>query len=316
MVRSMRSGPRDGSRPRALFRAAPLFAASCVLSVAGLFGHGGIDEVVVELDRLIAENPEEAALYLRRGELQRSRGEWEPARRDFERARQLEPGLHLVDLYTGRLWLESGEPARALEALDRFLRTKPGDPFALRLKGRALIAEGHPLEAVAVLDLALASHAVAAIDPDPEIFAARAQALAAAEGEANLDRALQGLEEGLAQLGGPVSLEIVALSLEEESGRSEAALRRLERLAQTSPRPEAWLLRRGELLETVGRLDEAARTYRAALTSIEGLPAAKRATAGFQDMESRIRSALARLGAITMGRPDSTPSTTCAGGSS
>ncbi len=310
----MRSGRREGSLRRSLLRAAPLFALSCLISVAGLFGHGGADEVIGQLDRLIAKSPGEAALYLRRGELQRSRGEWEAALRDFERARQLEPGLHLVDLYTGRLWLESGEPARSLEALDRYLQARPADPFALRLKGRALLAEGHLLEGAAVLDLALASHAAAGIDPDPEIFAARARALAAAGGEANLDRALQGLEEGLAQLGGPVSLEIVALTLEEGSGRSEAALSRLERLARTFPRPEAWQVRRAELLEMAGRLDEATGSYRAALTGIESLPAAKRATSGFQDLESRIRSALARLGAIPMGRPDPMHSATDAGG--
>ena len=103
---------------------------------------------------------------------------------------------------------------------------------------------------------------------------------------------LEGAREGL-----PVNLPSVqeilaAIDLEEQLGRHEAALRRIDRLIAQSPRNPAWLARRGELLERMGETAEAKASYAKALAAIEARPAAQRSqrTAA---LERRLRAALA-----------------------
>ncbi len=271
-------------------------AAALVLGTSvetRLWSHAGIDEQIARVDELIAAQPNTANLYIRRGELHRVHRDWPAAEGDFLKALALDPDLLIAEMCLGRLKLETGKPDQAKPYLDRYLKKRPTDAEALSIRGRALMALGQPLPAAEDLTRAIEG---GNREPRPEQYLERARALQAA-GPEYLPRAIQGLDEGRARLGDPVTLQLLAIDLEIERGGFEAALKRVDELAKQSVRQEPWLIRRATILEAAGRKGEARDSYRQALTAIETLPSARRGTKAVAQLESEARAAIQRLDA-------------------
>jgi len=256
------------------------------------YAHPGLDEQIADLTRRIATSPQDAHLYLERGEVHRIHCDWAAARQDFDHAQELEPGLTEVDLARGRMLLDADRVADAAAPLERYVATNPGDPEGLALLARVRIAQDRPLEGAALLDRAIAD--LDGSRGHPEYYLARARALAAA-GPAHVDDAIAGLDEGLVALDHPVTLELLAIEIEEGRGRHAAALTRVDRLAAAAERKETWLIRRGEILETAGRFDEARASYRDTLKAIDSLPARRRANPAVTRLVDEATTALERL---------------------
>ena len=194
--------------------------AALLAMVAPAAAHAPIETQIADLTRRLAAAPANAAratLHLRRGELQRLLGRPAFAEADYESARRLDPDLAAVDLGLGLLRLETGRPAAALAALDLFLARRPGDPEGLAARARACARLGRHLEAAGDFSAAIARSG-ARRPPSPDLYIERARALVSA-GDAWLDAALAGLEEGLDHLGHPVSLALLAADLERRVGR-------------------------------------------------------------------------------------------------
>lgn len=238
--------------------------------------HDAIVDQIATLDHRIEKNPADATLYLRRGELRRMRAQWTEARDDYESARRIDPGLAAVDLCLGRMWIEAGDPARATAPLDRFLARRPDDPDALVTRARARLALGRHLEAADDFTRAISRYR-GARGPEPDCYLERARALRAA-GAGHVEQALRGLDEGLARLGQPVTLQLLAIDLEIESKNYDAALARLDRAAAPARRRESWLVRRADILERAGRLPEARQAYAQALAEVDALAGRRRGT--------------------------------------
>src|SRR5437016_11278382 len=94
-------------------------------STARAAAHGAIDEQIATLASQIEEDPQNAALHLKRGELHSYHRDWDAAMADYERAAQLDPTLAGVDLARGKTLLHAGSPARANRGLDRCLAEHP-----------------------------------------------------------------------------------------------------------------------------------------------------------------------------------------------
>jgi len=257
--------------------------------------HAGIDEEMRHVDALIAEGPRDAVLVLRRGELHRIRGDYAAARADFERARRLDPDLAAVDLCLGKMMIDAGRPAEALRALDRFLAREPGHAGALAARGRARLALRDAAAAARDFTRAI-DRAPGNSPPPPDLYLDRARALASL-GDARVDEAIRGLDDGIARLGDPVSLELYAIDLEARRRRVDAALARLDRIAARSPRKEVWLAQRGRILEGAGRHEEARDAYTRALARLDEGPAPRRNARASLRLESEVRAALTRLAA-------------------
>lgn len=274
-------------------RVAPALAVAA-LSWSLAAGHAELQVVIDELDQRIAADPRNADLYLRRGEMHRLHRDWPAALADYERAATLDPSLHEVDLFRGRMYLDAEQPREALAAFDRFLAARPGDVRALVHRAEARVrlgdAEGGAGDYTAAIEGLLREGR----SPTPEMFIERSRALAAA-GPEHREAALRGLEQGIGLLGRPITLELEALELEVALGRTEAALARTERLAQTAPAPEPWILRKAEILERAGRADEARVAYRRVLEGLEARPAQRRRSGPLAELESQARASLARL---------------------
>jgi tetratricopeptide (TPR) repeat protein len=260
-----------------------LTAALCLALCAPLPAHDEPHKEIERLSREIEWSTMDAKLYLARGGLHRMEGHWEAALADFDRAAELDPLNSTIDFQRGRLYLEAGAPHAARENLDRFLAVHPTHVQGLMTRARTLVQLRKPLHAARDYDVALGRIS----DPGPVLFLERADALAEA-GDEYLAAAIDGLDEGIEQLGPVVLLQSKAVDLEVRARRYGSALDRIDQILSTMPRKERWLARRGEVLERAGLIDEALASYSEALAAIERLPWRRRETPAIQELAAEV----------------------------
>lgn len=252
-----------------------------------VLGHGPAHERIAALDAEIAREPGNARLLLTRGELWRSDGNATNALADMDRAAAADPGLAPVHFVRGRILLDMDRPAEAAAAFGRYLEHHPDNAAAFLWRARARGGAGDADGAAGDYDAALR------IDPlqGPDPYLERARHLRS-RGPAHREAALAGLRDGLERLGSLVTLELEAVDLELDLGRPDEALARLERIARRSQRPELWRVRRAEILDGLGRADEARVEWREAAAACARLPERLRRTPALKALEERIVRAL------------------------
>lgn len=258
------------------------------------FGHEDLELQIARVGALIAASPEDGSLYLRRAELHRLHRDRGAAVADYEAARRLDPDLARVDLGLGRLELAEGRPAKAVEHLDAYVTRSPSDPAGRIERARAHAAGGAPLRALEDYDAALSL----SVGTGPDVHLERIRVLRSMGPEKH-DAAMRALDEATGRLGPLVVLLSEAVDAEAAAGRLEQALQRVDAAAAAGGRTERWLLRRGEILERMGRPEGARTAYAAALREIENLPPARRRTREAMTLESALRDRLASI--LTMG---------------
>ena len=251
--------------------------------------HPEIEAQVEIVNRQIEREPQNAALFIKRGQLHHTHRDWDAALRDFDRAAELDPNAYVVHRRRGETLLEKGRPGDAKQAFDEFLRYNGDHAEAMVQRAQALAQLGAVDEAIADLNRAIERSA----RPQPDWFLERAR-LSATQVD-GIDEALRGLDEGLARLGQLVTLEILAIDLELRRERHDAAVARIDKLMSRMPRKEQWLVQRAEVLADAGRVSEARDSLNAALTAINTLPASRRRTKAVLDLEAQARASLAKL---------------------
>ncbi len=252
----------------------------CLVAPLQLRAHGVTSEQVKQLTAQIQRTPNNADLYLRRGELHRHLGHTKAALADFDKVQKLAPERLEVAVYRARLYLQANVPERAQLVLDRYLKLRPTHTEAVLLRAQANTKIG--ARALAIQDYTTALTRLA--QPKPELFLARAQLQV--EGN-QLAAALTGLDEGIAKLGSLVTLQWLAIEVEMKRKRWDAALTRLDLLAAQSERKESWLVQRAEILLLAGRQEEAPHTLVAALQAIAALPDHLRRTPAIMTLEAK-----------------------------
>jgi tetratricopeptide (TPR) repeat protein len=236
----------------------------------------------------VADEPGASAGYLALASLHRRHREFEAALREIDRAAEVAPDSSRIHYARGLTLLEAGQLGAADEVLSHFLAREPQDAAGLHARARARLGLGRAGGAASDFSLAIAH----ANEPGPDLHLEYAQALMACgrRGEAIL-----ALEAALEALGPVVALERAIVALEVESGRLESALDRLERIAQRRGNRGAWLAARAELLERLGREDEALDAYRLVLDGVERVPPGRRSARRNMLLERRVGEAIDRL---------------------
>jgi tetratricopeptide (TPR) repeat protein len=264
-----------------------LLVALFVLAPKFLAAHGPLDEQIAQVREEIARNPNDASLYLKRGQLHRFHEDYSAAQKDYDQAARLDPALAAVNLCRGQMMLEAGWYEQALSHLNEFLSQNPRHTDGLVTRARVLAKLGKNLAAAADFTEAILHSA----QPAPEYYIERAQAFCNAGAE-HVETALRGLDEGVQKIGPIVTMQLYAIELEISLKRYDAALNRLEQIMSASHRKEKWLMRRGEILQLAGRYEEAQAVYQQALKEIETLPPHRRQTKAIQDLQTRLQIAL------------------------
>ncbi|HUR56366.1 MAG TPA: tetratricopeptide repeat protein [Opitutaceae bacterium] len=247
-----------------------------------LRAHQEIEDALARLNAAITAAPDDAELYLTRGELYAQHEEFLTAEANYLRAAELSPRLPRLALAQGRLALAQQHLTEARSHLDRALALDPRDAEALIVRARAHFAGGDRGRAIADYTAALALLP----QPRPELFLERAAYFPAPAD------ALRSLDEGIARLGPVHTLQRRALALEESLGRIEAALARIDEMMAQTERRETWLKHRGDVLARAGRHAEARAAYALAMAEIAALPDWLRDSPATQQLATE----LARLG--------------------
>ncbi len=255
-----------------------------------LLAHGELHEQIEAVTALIAKEPVNADLILKRAELHRAHEEWAAALADYDRVDPLAPGR--TSLGRGLVLLAQGKAREALAPLDECLRARPDHIEALTARGRARVQLRELAGAVADFDRAIELSRVF----DPDVFLERARALTGDE-PPKLDEAARGLNEAIRRAGDVPSLGLALCDIEVQRGRFDDALALNDKLRARSPRQESWLARRGEILLKAGQPGEAAEAFRAAQAAIHSLPPRLRVTQMTRELEAKLGQQLAQLSA-------------------
>jgi predicted Zn-dependent protease len=208
------------------------------------------------------------------------------------RAPGSEPNLAIVDFFRARAFLEAGAPDKARTFVDRYLEREPSEAEGWFLRGDVLAALGQHDAGASQYTEGLSR----APNPRPEHYLRRARFLASAP-SADPARVLAALDEGMTRLGPIISLLDYAIHLEIEREHYDAALARIAKAMEYSPRRETWLVRQGDILVKTGRVKDAIASYRAALEAIEELPPRYRETVPIEKLERDARKSLETLAA-------------------
>lgn len=246
--------------------------------------HGDIHVQIHQINPKIKKAPS-AALYVKRGDLYRLDEDYAAALADFQRAEKLDPKLDTIYLGRGRTLFEAGRFKEALPALDHLLEMKPDHPDGRILRARVHAALGESESALRDYD-----HVVTTVpSPSPDCFLERSFALTKLHRSQD---AVRGLDEGISCLGNLQALQLAALEIEIGLKQYDAALVRIDQAMAPLQRKEQWLTRRGEILQTAGRSEEAKAAYTAALAAIQTLPPTPRRAKPTRELESRLQSLL------------------------
>lgn len=246
--------------------------------------HPAFEDIERYTNDIVAQHPEDPTSYLDLAQTRRLASNWDGALVALEHAAAHGAKPLEVTGLRGAVYLDAGWPNMALLEIDRSLALEPTQPQLQILRAKACMALGRPQDAARAMRFAIdgMSH------PTPDHVLALRDALLAANDRA---AALAALDLGLMRVGLVPSLALPALELELELGRNEDALRRIDALLATNPRNEAWLARRGDVLDRLGRGDEARVARTDALAVIQSRPDGRRGERS-ATLERELRAAL------------------------
>jgi len=115
----------------------------------------GINSTIVDLNRKIAEKPEDAGPYVSLGHVYRILGQPREANLFYEKALALNPGDFHLNLFSAMMDAQELDYNKALAAIDAALKVHPMDLFAQISRGRVLSLLGRYQEAVDVFQKVL-----------------------------------------------------------------------------------------------------------------------------------------------------------------
>ncbi len=214
-----------------------MLAGLCLLSVS-VWAHPDLLAQIEALDARLQQQPEDAELLMRRGDLYRRHEDYAAARRDFAAARQAQPELPLLDFYQGRLALETGEASLASSLLNRYLASQPQHAGAWVLLAEAEWAQQQPVVAAGHYQQAITRSPT----PTPALYRQWSLALAAA-GPAHWTAAGAAAAQGLERFPADVSLLGLATDIALASGLASQAADLIAQLPGPLRKLQQWQAR-------------------------------------------------------------------------
>ncbi|MGI9309702.1 MAG: tetratricopeptide repeat protein [Gammaproteobacteria bacterium] len=209
----------------------------------------------------------EAEQAIRQGEIYRRQSNWDAAIAAFEKARELGANENTVNLYIGRTWLFAGDPAKALDYLNRFIKTHPNDVGARQLRANALARLDKHQAAADELQIAIDLQA----RPPPDLFVAHARQLSSTNPPHTV-AALNTLQNGMRLYGPVMSLADETINVHVQMGEYANALEVMDGQPEMLRFSAPWLKRRGDIQALAGDDELARETYVQAMESLNSLP--------------------------------------------
>jgi tetratricopeptide (TPR) repeat protein len=280
------------SMKKILAHASNLIFATLVFALAQpqASAHGTHSSLMTKVDARLAENPEDGRLWYQRAILQFEHEDYAAAAVDFAKVEQFAPGEYAVLWWQGRIFEAEGKLTEGKAALDLYLEKVPNHGEALASRARIQMKLGENAAALDDFRSALKHCPCAGLDLIVEV----ATALASHD---STDEAVATLETGLQRIGPIPSLQLKLLEVEENAGRFDSALARIESFQKSAARPEPWMQKRASLLSKACRFPQSRAAWAALIAHLNGLPADQRDSHAMVMMAEQAQQALRFLAA-------------------
>ena len=184
---------------------------------------------IKELNKIIQTKPDEAAIYLERGELYREDSEYRLALKDFNTAERLNPHLAAIEFARARVYKDINRHDLTEDHLKRFLQLEPENLKALRLLATFYVDRERYQEADAVYGRIIKTFSTPALS----FYFLRSQNR---EAYGDLEGALALIEGAIRLAEWTPMLENKAIEYELKLGDHRAAIERLDRLIERDER--------------------------------------------------------------------------------
>jgi|GEM_PF-3795023 len=228
-------------------------------------GHPDPAHSLAELDRHLAEAPDDAILHLRRAELLLRRNHPDTARPSVERALVLSPENPEIALLPVRLAHAEGHLPQALAKAQEATRRFPGFPPAWKWLARLRKESGDGNEAIS----AKLRHVSFKNAVDPGDFLTAAAWIRERNHDGDSFLALSSLDQAVGVFGPIVALQQAAIPLEISLSRHEQALVRVAALVKKYGPSSSSSLLRADIYEAAGRHAEAAAACDSAIAMLD-----------------------------------------------
>lgn len=253
----------------------------CLPMTSMLFAHGDLHEQIEKATKRIEQEPNNANLFLKRGQLYAQHQELDNAKSDFVQARLLNPQLDIIDLLLAKVFSENNEVDMALKHINTFLKAHPESADGLII--RSGIHQQKKDELAAQKDLELAFSNIE--NPHPKHYIDIAETVLRAN-PANSQEALMWLQKGQNQFGFDIVLKEKEIEILTISQQYEKALSTVDEVLNNFPRKEKWLFKKGEIAELAGQVQNAQSFYTATIQAIQDLPKRVQMTRKMMELET------------------------------
>ncbi len=280
-----------------------LFVILLLCVPLSVVAHGDAHVRQESLDAQILSQPKNAELYLRRGRLYIEEGHFEEARADLDKALALAPTQQGARYFLAEALLSGGKAALAEKQAQRFIEAHGDQELGALsrgywLLGQTRMAQQQPQAALVAYRAALKATA----EPAPDQYQLFVDACLAARGKYP-DEALQVLDQQLAAGGSIDLLQGMALEVELQAGRTDAALQRLGSIIAQKKRLPFLYARQAGILADAGRMPEASKALMAARDALMAVPEKRRRATAYKELAQQIAALDVRVGLRAGGEP-------------
>ncbi|GJL60495.1 MAG: hypothetical protein NPIRA03_33520 [Nitrospirales bacterium] len=234
-----------------------LLEMACLALAIGCFGfiqlataHSGLEPEIQEITEKLIKDPDNVDLLVHRGQVYRSNGKYIESLLDLERAWLLDRENRTVVLQRALTLSALGRDKEAERALDHFLQEESDPKRVFALAERANIHARNGQTELAISDFTSAIQ----LQPTIELYLIRGKLL---ESLGKLEDAAAGYLDGLTKLGDAILLKKGLIRVRMAQNQYSEALALVDEEIAGSSVKTSWYLKRAEILDHMGRPDEA-----------------------------------------------------------
>ena len=239
----------------------------CLFFNTSLAAHGDLDLQIERISKRIEKEPDNALLYVKRGQLYANHNESKKSKKDYLHARILDEDLLITDLLLAQLLVDNNEAKAALSHVNIFLKNHSNHSIALIT--RAKIYQQMRQSDLCQKDLENALTHIS--DPNPSHFISISEAVLLTD-ESNISEALSWLKKGEEKFGFDIVLKSKEVDLFVQGKQYENALLTIDKIMEHFQRKEKWLFKKATIYEDAKEIDLAKTHYVATLEAINKLP--------------------------------------------
>jgi tetratricopeptide (TPR) repeat protein len=272
-----------------------IFGIACLVMSLGCWGfipqataQSGPDPEVKEITENLAKDPDNVDLLIQRGQVYRSNGKFIESLQDLEQAWLRNRENRTVILQRALTLSALGRDQEAEAALNSFLQDQADPKRVFALAERAGIRARTGRVEPAIEDYT----SILRLQPSDKLYLNRGKLQ---ESLGRLEEAASGYEEGLTQLGNSILLKKGLIEVKIAQGKFDEALALIDEQLNRSPLSTQWFLQRAEVLDRMGKSDDARKTYEKALSEANRM-LGKRPTAMHLLTRAKILNAIGKRG--------------------